>query len=54
MWYVRTRQWKGNWINRHENKIEIKNFNFKFWIQFNISITVSLRKVIKESCIYLN
>ena len=23
---------EGNWINRHENKIEIKNFNFKFWI----------------------
>ena len=21
-------------------KFEIKNFNFKFWIQFNISITV--------------
>ena len=54
MWYERTRQWRDNWIKRQENKIEIKNFNFKFWIWFNISNTVSLRKVIEENCIYLN
>ena len=24
MWYVRTRQWRGNWIKKHENKIEMK------------------------------
>ena len=35
MWYVRTLQWRGNWINRDENKIENKKtkiliLNFEF------------------------
>ena len=53
MWYLRTFQWNGNWINRHENKI----WNFKKLIlnfEFNLSITVSLRKDIKEGCSLLN
>ena len=52
MWCERTFQWKGNWINRHEYKFCI--LNLKFWIQFKISITVSLRKVIKECSTSLN
>ena len=32
---IRTLQWRGNWINRHENKIEMKKIlililNFEF------------------------
>ena len=32
---IRTLQWRGNWINRHENKIDIKKIlililNFEF------------------------
>ena len=33
MWCVRTLQWKGNWINKHENKIwneKILILNFEF------------------------
>ena len=47
MWLVRTFQWKGNWINWLEYKFWMLNF------EFNLSITVSLRKVIKE-CTFLN
>ena len=53
MWDASTLQWKGNWINRHENKIWKKKLILIFEFN-NISIIVSLRKVIKESCIYLN
>ena len=32
MWYVRTFQWKGNLINRPENKIWKKKKKFNFLI----------------------
>ena len=53
MWCVRTLHWKGTELIGKKIKFEIKNFDLKFWIYFNIIITVYLRKVIKESGIYL-
>ena len=52
MWCVRTFQWKGNWINWLEYNFEFKILILNF--EFNLSITVSLRKVIKECFTSLN